>query len=138
MTRRHLQVSSRLAGQLEWPGLQQACRLERITTRKGKTTVEFAYAVTTLSAARATAAEILPYWRGHWGIENRLHWVRDAVLREDHCRANIGHSPQNLAACRNVGLSILRLAGVKEILSTLRCFASHPLEMLKLLGIMKN
>jgi hypothetical protein len=100
--------------------------------------VEFAYAITSLSAARATAAQILPIWRGHWGIENRLHWVRDTVFREDHCRANVGHSPQNLAACRNVGLSLLRLAGVKEILSTLRCFASRPLEMLKFLGIMKN
>jgi hypothetical protein len=80
----------------------------------------------------------LPFWRGHWGIENRLHWVRDTVFREDHCRANVGHSPQNLAACRNLALSLLRLAGVKEILSTLRRFASRPLEMLKLLGIMKN
>jgi predicted transposase YbfD/YdcC len=127
-----------LAGQLQWPGLQQVCRLERTTTRKGKTTVEVVHAITTLSSAKAAAAEILPYWRGHWGIENRLHWVRDAVLREDNCGANLGHSPQNLAACRNVGLSILRLSGAKAILSTLRCFASRPLEMLKFLGIMNN
>lgn len=100
--------------------------------------MEIAYAITSLSSERATAAQILPYWRGHWGIENRLHWVRDAVLREDNCRANVGHSPQNLAACRNVGLSLLRLAGVKEILSTLRSFSSRPFELLKFLGIMKN
>lgn len=100
--------------------------------------MEVVHAITTLSSAKAAATKILPYWRGHWGIENRLHWVRDAVLREDHCRANVGHSPQNLAACRNVGLSILRLAGVKGILYTLRCFASRPLEMLKFLGIMNN
>lgn len=60
------------------------------------------------------------------------------MLREDNCRANVGHSPQNLAACRNVGLSLLRLAKVKEILPALRRFASRPLELLKFLCIMKN
>ena len=123
---------------MDWPGLQQVCRLQRTTTRKGKHTVEIAYAITSLSVHKATASQILPYWQGHWGIENRLHWVRDTVFREDHCRANVGHSPQNLAACRNVGLSLMRLAGIKAILPTLRDFASRPLEMLKLLGIMKN
>jgi hypothetical protein len=138
LTKRHLQVSSRLTGHLEWPGLQQVCRLERTTSRGGKTTVEIAYAITSLSSSRANAATSLPYWVGHWGIENRLHWVRDAVFREDNCRANLGYSPQNLAACRNIGLSLLRLAGVKEILPALRVFASRPFELLKFLCIMKN
>jgi len=134
LEKRHLQVSSRLAGQLEWPGLQQVCRLESTMIRQGKTSVEIAYAITSLASTTATAAQILPNWRGHWGIENRLHWVRDVVLREDNCRANTGHSPQNLAACRNVGLSLMRLAGIKGILSTLRCFASRPFANAKTLG----
>lgn len=131
-------MSSRLAAHFQWPGLQQVCRLERTTIRGQKTTVEIVYAITSLPSSRATAATILPHWVGHWGIENRLHWVRDAVFREDNCRANLGHSPQNLAACRNVGLSLLRLAGVKEVLPALRKFASRPIEMLKFLRIMKN
>ena len=131
-------MSSRLATHLQWPGLQQVCRLQRTTIRGNKTTVEIAYAITSLPSSRATAATILPHWVGHWRIENRLHWVRDAVFREDNCRANVGHSPQNLAACRNVGLSLLRLAGVKEILPALRRFSSRPLELLKFLRIMKN
>lgn len=138
LTKRHLQASSRLAKHLDWPGLQQVCRLERTTTRNGKTTVEIAYAITSLSSSRADAAQLLRYGRGHWGIENRLHWVRDAVLREDFCGANVGHSPQNLAACRNVGLSLLRLAQVNEILPTIRRFSSRPLEMLQFLRIIKN
>lgn len=60
------------------------------------------------------------------------------MLRKDNCRANVGHSPQKLAACRNVGISLLRLAGAKEILSTLREFASRPFELLKFLCIIKN
>lgn len=127
-----------MAGHLDWPGLQQVCRIERVVKKKGKTTTEIAYAITSLSAERANAEKLLGYNRGHWGIENRLHWVRDVTLGEDACRANVGHCPQNLAAFRNVGLSLLRLSGVNEILSTLRDFQSKPWELLKFLRIVKN
>lgn len=135
---RHLQASSRLAKSLDWPGLKQVLRLERTTLRKGQKTFEVQYAITSLSPDRADAARILTYWVGHWGIENRLHWVRDVVFGEDACRAKAGHSPQNLAALRNVCLSLLRSQGVNEILSTLRHYALRPLDLMKLLGILKN
>ena len=135
---RHLQASSRLAGSLDWPGLKQVLRLERTTLRNGQKTVEVQYAITSLSPDRAEAAQLLPYWVGHWGIENRLHWVRDVVFGEDACRAKAGHSPQNLAALRNASLSLLRFNGVNEILSTLRRFAMRPLELMSFLRILKN
>lgn len=138
IAKRCLQASSRLAGLLDWPGLQQVCRIERTISKQGRDTTEIAYAITSLRAERASAADLLSYDRGHWGIENRLHWVRDVVLGEDACRAKVGHSPQNLAAFRNVGLSMLRLAGVQTILATLREFASKPYDLLKFLRIMKN
>lgn len=137
LTIRHLQASSRLAGHLDWPGLKQVCRIERIVKANGRKTREIAYAITSLSAERATAAELLAYNRGHWGIENRLHWVRDVSFGEDACRANVHHCPQNLAALRNVALTLLRHAGVNEILSTLRHFATRPLDLLRFLRIMK-
>ena len=133
-----MQASTRLAGQLDWPGLKQVCRIERIVKKKGRETTEIAYAITSLTAERASASDLLSYNRGHWGIENRLHWVRDVSLGEDACRAKVGHSPQNLAAFRNVGLSLLRLSGVNEILSTLRDFASKPYDLLKFLCIIKH
>jgi hypothetical protein len=136
--KRQLQVSSRLADRLNWPGLQQVCKLERTTWRGGKETVEIQYAITSLPAPQFTAADILPIWVGHWGIENRLHWVRDVVWDEDGCRVKLGAGPQNLAACRNAALTLLRLAGVNEILSTLRHFAYRPLDLLKFLGKLKN
>ena len=123
---------------MNWPGLAQVLRLERTTVRKGHKTVEVQYAITSLPPERASAAQLLPYWIGHWGIENRLHWVRDVVLGEDACRAKVGHSPQNLAALRNASLSLLRLGGINEILSTLRHFAMRPLELMNFLGILKN
>lgn len=138
MVTRHLQASSRLAEFLDWPGLKQVLRLERTTLRNGQKTVEVQYAITSLSPDRADAARILSYWVGHWGIENRLHWVRDVVFGEDACRAKAGHSPQNLAALRNACLSLLRLSGAKEILSTLRHFTMRPLDLMSFLGILKN
>lgn len=137
ITKRQLQASTRLAGHLDWPGLQQVCRIERVVKEKGCETAEIAYAITSLTAKRAGADKLLSYNRGHWGIESH-HWVRDVSLGEDACRANVGHSPQNLAAFRNVGLSLLRLSGVNEILSTLRDFATKPYDLLNFLRIMKQ
>jgi hypothetical protein len=135
---RHLQASSRLAEFLDWPGVKQVLRLERTTLRHGQKTVEVQYAITSLSPDRADAVQLLTYWVGHWGIENRLHWVRDVVFGEDACRAKVGHSPQNLAALRNACLSLLRLSGAKEILATLRHFNRRPLDLMHFLGILKN
>lgn len=97
---------------------------------------EIAYAITSLSAERASAADLLKFNRGHWGIENRLHWVRDVVFGEDACRAKAQHCPQNLAALRNVGLTLLRQAGINAILPTLRDFAARPLDLLRFLRIL--
>ena len=127
-----------MAGHLDWPGLQQVCRIERVTKQQGRETREVAYAITSLSPQRATAADLLAYNRNHWGIENRLHWVRDVSLGEDACRANVQHCPQNLAALRNVALTLLRRAGVNEILSTLRDFATRPADLLRFLRILKQ
>jgi hypothetical protein len=111
--------------------LAQVLRLERTTVRGGKQTVEVEYAITSLPPHRADAARLLKYWVGHWGIENRLHWVRDAVFGEDRCRAKKGHSPQNLAALRNACLTLLRSRSIKAILPALRRFAHRLSEILK-------
>jgi Transposase DDE domain len=136
--KRHLQASSRLARHLNWPGLAQVCKLERTTWRNGKETVEIEYAITSLPPERFKADGILRAWVGHWGIENRLHWVRDVTCGEDACRVRTGHAPQNLAAFRNAALTLLRLSGIKEILPTLRTFSQRPLDLLKFLGRLKN
>lgn len=100
-------------------------------TRKGQSSTEVVYAITSLSPQRASAQQFLELNRGHWRIENQLHWDRDVVMGEDKCRARKGRSPQNLAALRNLGLSILRFQGIKAIRSTIRHFAMKPLDLLK-------
>ena len=138
LTKRHLQASSRLAKTYDWPGLAQVCRIERTVKEKGRVTTEVAYAITSLSAERASAADLLALNRGHWGIENRLHWIRDVSFGEDACRAKAQHCPQNLAALRNVGLTLLRKSGATGILSALRDFATRPQDLLKFLCIVNK
>ncbi len=135
---RRLEASTRLAEHLDWPGLKQVCRLERTTTRRGEKSVEVQYAITSVARSRADAALLLDRWQGHWGIENRLHWVRDVTLGEDQCRVKSGPAPQNLAAFRNAAITLLRLDGFKEIAPTLRDFAYQPRKLLRFLGIMKK
>lgn len=118
--------------------MAQVCRLERTTVRNGKTTVEVQFAITSVSRERADAAQLLACWRGHWSIENRLHWIRDTAYGEDKCQVRSGHGPQNLAALRNAAISILRLSGLPQITPNLRRFACQPRKLLRFLGIMKN
>ena len=72
--------------------------------------------------------------RGHWGIENRLHYVRDVTLGEDACRVRSDAAPQVLAALRNVVLTLLRAAGHTNIAAALRAIAWRG-SALALLGL---
>jgi DDE family transposase len=69
--------------------------------------VEVHYGITSLKGEEADAARLLELVRGHWEIENGLHWVRDVTLGEDKCRVRRGNAPQVLAALRNVAVHLL-------------------------------
>jgi predicted transposase YbfD/YdcC len=105
---------------LDWPGAAQVCKLERATHRKGRETVPVEYAVTSIPRDRADADDLLSWWRGHWGIENGLHWVRDATFGEDRSRICTGHAPEIFAALRNAAISVLRLQKTTNVAAALR------------------
>lgn len=102
---------------------------------KQTTRTEHAYLVTSLPPQYATAEQLLKLNRGHWGIENRLHYVRDMAFDEDRCRARKGSTPQVLAALRNFAISLLRLHGFTAITATLRALAAQPSQVLRLLKL---
>ena len=114
-----------------WPKLQQLVRLERQRTllRRGRVVKderEVGYAITSLPAARADASRLAAALRGHWGIENRAHWVRDVVFDEDRSQVRSGAAPQVLAAGRNLAIALLRRAGYGCIAAALRTLAGRP------------
>ena len=121
-----------MTGYLDWPGVKQVCLLERVRRCQGKETTETVCGITSLGPERATAKQLLGVARGHWGIENRLHWVRDMSLGEDACRVRTGEAPQILAAVRNAGLRLLRSSGLNAIAATLRRHAAKPHEAVRL------
>ena len=84
------------------------------------------YGITSLTPQRASAADLLKLRREHWTIENKLHWVRDAVFQEDASSVRTGVIPQVMAAMRNTAISILRFAGWTKITDALQYFAAQP------------
>ena len=90
------------------------------------------------SRQQAAAAQLLKWWRDHWGIENRVHYVRDVTFGEDHCRVRTGSAPQVLAACRNAAISFLRSHNCPNIAAALREHAYQPRKLFAKLGILKQ
>ena len=125
LERRVLESTARLAGYLDWPGLKQVCRIRRWRTIKGKTSRETVYAITSLGREAADAEALLGLSRGHWGIENRLHCVRDVTFRENQCRVRTGVIPQVLAAVRNTAITLLRKLGYDNMAEGREHFAEH-------------
>jgi predicted transposase YbfD/YdcC len=118
-----------------FPGAVQVLQLTRtITHRKtSKSHTEVVYAVTSLSIADAKPTQIAAWLRGHWAIENRLHWVRDVTLDEDRSQVRTGSGPQVMATLRNTAVSILRLTGHTNIAAALRHHSRNPLRPVNLL-----
>ncbi|HEX8761610.1 MAG TPA: ISAs1 family transposase [Pseudonocardiaceae bacterium] len=111
-----------------FPHARQAIQITRKTRRLDGTTwtTEVANAVTSLAAEHATASQLASWVRGHWHIENRLHWVRDVTFDEDRSHIRSGSGPRVMASLRNLVISILRLNGTTNIAQALRHHAWDP------------
>ena len=133
---RRIWVSDELKNYLKFPGNQQVFRIERTTTYlpKNKTTHEVCYGITSLDTGRANAQDVLSYNRGHWGIENRVHWVRDVTFDEDRSQVRKGGGPQTMATLRNLAIGLLRLCGVENIAAALRHLGRRVEKVLCLIG----
>jgi predicted transposase YbfD/YdcC len=125
---RVIQVSEELCAylQADWPGVTHVARLTRSRLEKDKTSLEVAYLIAILPPGSDAPPLLLALNRGHWGIENSLHYVRDVTFVEDHSRVRTGHAPQLLAACRNLAITLLRRSGSSHIAASRRSFSSHP------------
>src|SRR4051794_33176852 len=75
-----------------------------------KASTEIFYLITSLPPETASPQRLLRLARDHWGIENRLHYVRDVAFAEDRCRVRAGARP--LASLRNLAITLIRRAGL--------------------------
>jgi predicted transposase YbfD/YdcC len=120
-----------------FPHVSQVLQVTRKTrdlhTRRWKTTV--VYAITSLPHAQASPARLADLTRGHWAIENGLHYVRDVTFAEDASQLRTGAGPQVMACLRNLIIGILRLHGHVNIAAALRHNARDATRPLALFGI---
>jgi predicted transposase YbfD/YdcC len=120
---------------LAFPHAAQAIQVIRKSRSPGscRWRTETSYAITSLGSDQARPDQLAAWIRGHWKIENCLHWVRDVTFGEDASTARTGTGPHVMAALRNLVISILRMAGHVSIAAALRHTARDPLRAFRLL-----
>lgn len=98
---------------LDFPYARQVARITRYRTvqASGKRSRETVYVITDLSSGQADPQRIGEIVRAEWGIENKIHYVRDVTFGEDASRIRTGHGPQNMATLRSVVMNFLRRLG---------------------------
>lgn len=123
---RRIVTTTVLKGYTDWPGLEQAFRLERRRTVQGRTTTEVAYGITSLPREQADAERLLQLARAHWKVENCLFHTLDVTFGEDHCRVRSGSAPVILASLRNLAVHLLARSGSRNKAAALRRHAAQP------------
>jgi len=95
-----------------WPKLQSIGMVESIRRVKGKNSIERRYYLSSLPLGAKTFARAV---RGHWGVENPLHWTLDVTFREDQSRARSKYAAQNLATLRRIALNLIKKNHRKKV-----------------------
>ena len=136
LEQRQLESSAALLGYVDWPGAQQVLRRQctRTVLKTGQVTTETTYAITSLPAHEVGAAGLAQIWRGHWTIENRVHYVRDVTLGEDACQVHVGSAPHVLAILRTAILNLFRRDDWTNIADAVRYHAASISHTLALIG----
>lgn len=130
-----------------YPHVAQVFLLERFVTRKVRkrrknsrkyrtetlTTHIAQVGITSMSAREAGPEHLLAYVRGHWGIENKVHWVRDVTYREDASQVRTGNRPRIMVTLRNLAIGLIRQSGRNAIAATIRELQYDPLLLQRIL-----
>lgn len=112
-TRRYYQSAELdwFADQGKWEGLKSVGMVEAIREINGTRSVERRYYLSSLPLDVGLFARAV---RGHWGVENKLHWVLDVCFREDQSRVRTGYAAENLATLRRLALNLLKREKTKK------------------------
>jgi len=133
---RSIEVTSSLSEYLgsDWPGCEQVFRLTRVRKTGERVETEVVLGITSLSRERAGAGDLLGLIRGHWGIENSLHGVRDGTLREDASRIRRGAAAETMATLRNIIVFLFKRLGRVNAAAATRHYVCHPAKSLEVVS----
>ncbi len=95
----------------KWPGLNGVVIVENSRQIDGAITSETRVYITSL---RLPAYLMGPIVRDHWSVENKLHWVKDMIFRDDECRVRTDHAPANFTTLKHMALNLIRRAPSKD------------------------
>lgn len=112
----------------DWKGLKTAVEVVSERTVNGVTETATRYYI---SSRLGSAKQFAGWIRGHWSIENNLHWVADVILREDDATNKVGHSAENLTLVRRLAMNMVNLFDPTTSMATARRFATYEPEYLK-------
>lgn len=141
---RFLLLAAVTGEQVHWPGVAQVFFLERRRyhpARPGKAAQEsreVVYGLTSLGVEAAGPETVLRLQRGHWSIENQVHWVLDTFFREDERRVRDGQVARGVAALRRGALNLLRLLGGRSVPEVADRVKADPTLLLPLIGILQE
>jgi predicted transposase YbfD/YdcC len=138
---RFLLLATASDAQVDWPGVAQVFFLERRRyqpARAGQPATrsrEVVYGITSLAAAEAGPETVLRLQRGHWSVENQVHYVLDTFFREDERRIRDGRVARGVAALRRGALNLLRRLGGRSIPEAADRVKADPMLLLPLIGV---
>jgi predicted transposase YbfD/YdcC len=98
----------------KWPDLQSIVAVQCVREINGHTSQEWHYYISSLDARR-TARQIGEYVRGHWSVENNLHWQLDVSFNEDQRRLRKGHGAENFSRLCRLGLNLLKRESSQKV-----------------------
>jgi predicted transposase YbfD/YdcC len=120
-TQRTVMVIDTVAGiDPDWVGVQRLIRVQRSGTRANKPYEETVFYISSLSLDATGFAQRI---RAHWHIENRLHWPKDVVLKEDASPLCDGYAPVNFSIVRTISMNLFRKGGFDSITKAIRLLA---------------
>src|SRR6266567_7948491 len=113
---------------------ERDCTIDRRRGRVETRTIEVSCGMNNyLAPTWPLVRQVARLTRGHWSIENGLHYVRDVSFGEDRSRLRTGSAPQIMAALRNLAITLIHRSGSSQIAASRRHFAAHPREAVTLL-----
>jgi predicted transposase YbfD/YdcC len=134
---RAIRASGKLKGYTEFPHVERVFSIKRtrIINKTGEKTVVKELFATSLPKEKADDKMLLDIVRGHWTIENKVHYVRDMAFDEDRSQIRTDNGPRVMAIIRNLVMNILRMLGFTNITQCLRENALDRSRVFIMLGI---